>query len=190
VDEESLRAATIGELEPYTVPVVVEDYDPRWPVWFEADRAAIAGALRERALLVEHTGSTSVPGLAAKPVIDILLLVADSADEPSYVPALEAAGYRLRIREPDWFEHRVLRRRVSDGDHHDVNLHVFSRQYAADEITRVLGFRDWLRTHDADRDHYAAVKRDLARRRWKYVQNYADAKTDVIEEIHARAGLT
>jgi GrpB-like predicted nucleotidyltransferase (UPF0157 family) len=111
-----------------------------------------------------------VPGLAAKPVIDILLLVADSADEPSYVPALEAAGYRLRIREPDWFEHRALRRRVSDGDHHDVNLHVFSRQYAADEITRVLGFRDWLRTHE-------------------YVQNYADAKTDVIEEIHARAGL-
>jgi GrpB-like predicted nucleotidyltransferase (UPF0157 family) len=189
VDEESIRAATVGELEPYAVPVVVEDYDPEWPAWFEADRADIVGALGERALLVEHTGSTSVPGLAAKPVIDMLLLVADSADESSYVPALEAVGYRLRVREPDWLEHRVLRRRITDGDPHDVNLHVFSRQHAADEIARILGFRDWLRTHDADRDRYAAVKRDLARRRWKYVQNYADAKTDIIKEIHARAGL-
>jgi GrpB-like predicted nucleotidyltransferase (UPF0157 family) len=100
VDEESLRAVTIGELSPYAVPVVVEDYDPEWPAWFEADRAEIVGALGERALLV-----------------------------------------------------------------------------------------DWLRTHDADRDRYAAVKRDLARQRWKHVQNYADAKTDIIKEIHARAGL-
>jgi GrpB-like predicted nucleotidyltransferase (UPF0157 family) len=189
VDDESIRAATIGDLRPYAVKVVVEDYNPAWPSWFESDRAAIVAALGERALRVEHTGSTSVPGLPAKPIIDILLLVADTADEPAYVPALERAGFRLRIREPEWLEHRVLRRRVEDGDPHDVNLHVLSPRYAATEIERMLGFRDWLRTHDEDRDYYAAVKRELAKRDWKYVQNYADAKTEVIKEIHARAGL-
>lgn len=189
MDDETLRAVSIGELEPYAERVVVEEYDPRWPSWFEADRVAITGALGERALLVEHTGSTSVPGLAAKPIIDILLLVGDSADEPGYVPDLARAGYRLRVREPGWLEHRLLRRRVECGDPHGVNLHVFSHRHAAAEIARVLGFRDWLRTHDEDRDRYAAVKRDLARREWRYVQDYADAKTDVIAEILARAGL-
>jgi GrpB-like predicted nucleotidyltransferase (UPF0157 family) len=189
VDEESMRATTIGELTPYAVPVVVVDYDPVWPKWFEQDRAEIVEALGERAVQVEHTGSTSVPGLAAKPIIDITLVVPDNSDEPSYVPDLERVGYELRIREPEWFEHRVLRRRITNGDPHDVNLHVWSHQHSAEEIARVLGFRDWLRTHDDDRDRYAAVKRELAKRRWKYVQNYADAKTDIIKEIHARAGL-
>jgi len=189
VDDESIRAATIGELKPYGVKVVVEDYNPSWPSWFESDRAAITAALGERAQLVEHTGSTSVPGLPAKPIIDIMLQVPDTADEPAYVPALERAGYRLRIREPEWYEHRCFARRVADGDPHGVNLHVFSPRYAATEIARVIGFRDWLRTHDDDRDRYAAVKRELAKQDWKYVQNYADAKTDVIRDIHARAGL-
>jgi len=189
MDDETLRAAVVGDLQPYAETVVVADYDPRWPSWFADLRAEIVGALGERALRVEHTGSTSVPGLPAKPVIDILLAVSDTADEAGYVPALEAAGFRLRLREPDWLEHRLLRRRIAEGDRHDVNLHVFSQQHAADEIARVIGFRDWLRTHDEDRDRYAAVKRELAKRRWKYVQNYADAKTDVIKEIHARAGL-
>ncbi len=187
--DEQLRAVTIGEMRPYAVRVVVEDYDPRWPTWFEADRAEVVAALGERALLVEHTGSTSVPGLPAKPVVDILLLVEDTVDEQAYVPALESTGYVVRIREPGWMEHRLLNRRVERGDAHDVNLHVFSPRYAADEIERMLGFRDWLRTHDDDRDRYAAVKRELARRRWRYVQNYADAKTDVIKEILAKAGL-
>ena len=89
--------------------------------------------------LLEHAGSTSVPGLAAKPRIDIMLAVPDSADEPSYVPALEAAGYVLRIREPDWYEHRVFK-----GPDTDVNLHVFSA--GCPEIARMLLFRDWLRT--------------------------------------------
>ena len=173
MDDESIRAATIGELRPYAVRVVVEDYNPAWPSWFEEDRAAIV----------------AVPGLPAKPIIDILLLVDDTTDEASYVPPLEAAGYALRIRDADWLEHRMLRRRVEDGDPHNVNLHVLSPRYAGTEIERVVGFRDWLRTHDDDRDRYAAVKRELAKRDWKYVQNYADAKTDVIKEIHVRAGL-
>jgi GrpB-like predicted nucleotidyltransferase (UPF0157 family) len=189
MDDEALRAAVVGDLEPYAEAVVVVEYDPRWPSWFARLRAEVVDALGERALRVEHTGSTSVPGLAAKPVIDILLEVADTADEASYVPAIEAAGFRLRLRQPEWLEHRLLRRRIAEGDSHDVNLHVFAQRHATEEIARVIGFRDWLRDHDDDRDRYAAVKRDLAKRRWKYVQNYADAKTDVIKEIHAKAGL-
>ncbi|HEY0450527.1 GrpB family protein [Actinophytocola sp.] len=183
MDEQHLRAVTIGDLTPYATKVVVEAYDPRWPAWFEEDRALIAGALGERALSIEHTGSTSVPGLPAKPIIDISLLVEDTADEPSYVPDLEAAGYVLRIREPEWLEHRCLKR----DDPHRVNLHVYSPRHAAEEIARIRAFRDWLRTHDDDRDRYAAMKRELATREWRYVQDYADAKTSIIEEILGKA---
>ena len=129
---------------------------------------------------LEHVGSTSVPELAAKPCIDILLVVQDSSDEPSYVPALESAGYVLRIREPGWYEHRLLK-----GPDTAVNLHVFSSGCV--EIDRMVRFRDWLRTHIEDRALYERTKRDLASLRWKYTQNYADAKTAVVGQILARA---
>jgi GrpB-like predicted nucleotidyltransferase (UPF0157 family) len=184
VDEDKLRAVTIGEMTPYATKVVVEDYDPAWPDRYEWDRARIAAALGPAALSIEHTGSTSVPGLPAKPIIDILLQVADTRDEGTYVPHLEAAGYELRIREPEWLEHRMLRRR---GEPHDVNLHVFSPRHAAEEIDRMLTFRDWLRTHEDDRNRYATAKRELSTRDWRYVQDYADAKSEVVEDILARA---
>src|SRR5207302_6760720 len=130
-------------------------------------------------LLLEHCGSTSVPGLAAKPIIDMLLAVPDSGDEPAYVPDLEAAGYVLRIREPGWYQHRVLK-----GPDTDVNLHVFSA--GCPEIERMLAFRDRLRNDDAERALYERTKRELVARRWRYVQNYADAKTEVVEAIIAR----
>ncbi len=116
----------------------------------------------------------------AKPIIDIVLTVPDSADEPAYVPDMEAAGYVLRIREPDWYEHRVFK-----GPDTNINLHVFSRD--CPEVERMLAMRDWLRLNDSDRELYECTKRDLARQDWKYVQNYADAKTAVIEDILARA---
>nr|MBA3717845.1 GrpB family protein [Actinomycetota bacterium] len=107
--EEYLEAVTIGEREPHRAPVELVEYDPEWPELYRLEEGKIRNALGERALRVEHTGSTSVPGLAAKPVIDIVLVVADTTDEDAYVPALEEAGYVLRIREPDWFEHRLLK---------------------------------------------------------------------------------
>jgi GrpB-like predicted nucleotidyltransferase (UPF0157 family) len=121
-----------------------------------------------------------VPGLIAKPIIDIVLVVADSADEASYVPALAAEGYVLRIREPDWHQHRLLK-----GPETDVNLHVFSVGSA--EVERMLRFRDLLRANPETRELYAKTKRELARRTWKYVQNYADAKSEVVEAILASA---
>ena len=156
------------------------DYDPEWPVLFAREETRIRAALGERALLVEHAGSTSVPGLPAKPIVDIVLVVSDSSDEGAYAPSLEAAGYVLRIREPDWYEHRLFK-----GPDTNVNVHTFSE--GCEEIDRMLLFRDWLRDHEDDRVRYAEAKRELAGREWKYVQNYADAKSDVVQEILARA---
>ena len=125
--------------------------------------------MSDRALVLEHAGSTSIPGLSAKPKIDIVLGVAELADKSGYVPALEAAGYVLRVREHDWHEHRVLK-----GPDTDINLHVFTIGCA--EINRMLGFRDHLRTDEPDRLLYERKKQELAGRTWKYVQHYADAK--------------
>jgi len=180
LSEEQVRALTIGELKPLAGRIVIVDYDPHWPELYVREAERIRQVLGRRALQIEHTGSTSVPGLVAKPIIDILLAVNDSADEGAYAPAMEAAGYRLRIREPDWYEHRMFK-----GPDTDINLHVFSR--GCPEIERMLIFRDWLRSNGNDRDLYARTKLALAQNDWKYVQNYADAKTSVIEEIIARA---
>jgi GrpB-like predicted nucleotidyltransferase (UPF0157 family) len=178
--EEELQAATVGELQQLSGPIELVDYDPGWPALFEREADRIRATLGERALRIEHVGSTSVRGLAAKPIIDILLVVADSADEDAYVAPLEAAGYALRIREPEWHEHRILK-----GPDTNINLHVFTS--GSDEIERMLAFRDRLRDHDDERLRYERAKRELAERRWKYVQDYADAKTEVVEAIIARA---
>lgn len=178
--EEQILAATVGERRVHEGPVHLAEYDPSWPGRFDREAERIAAALGERALMIEHVGSTSVPGLAAKPTIDILLIVADSADEEAYLPALEAAGYALRIREPDWNEHRMVVDRAAN-----VQVHVLSE--GCPEIERVLLFRDRLRRDAADRALYERTKRELAMRTWRYVQNYADAKGPVVEEIIARA---
>ncbi len=181
--EEQIRAATVGELRPLNAPITLAEYDPEWPRLFAREASRIRAALGETALMIEHVGSTSVPGLAAKPIIDILLVVPDSADEPRYVPPLEAVGFVLRIREPDWYAHRLFK-----GPETDLNLHVFSA--GCPEIARMLRFRDRLRAHPADRDVYERAKRELARQEWKYVQNYADAKSGIVAEIMARADGT
>ena len=114
---------------------------PTWPQRFEFEQQRIEAALGVQALSVEHIGSTSVFGLVAKPIIDICVVVEDSSDEASYVPDLEAVGYELRVREPDWHEHRMLRTAA-----HDVHVHVFT--FGSAEIDRHLAFRDCLRAND------------------------------------------
>jgi GrpB-like predicted nucleotidyltransferase (UPF0157 family) len=160
-------------------PVRLAEADPAWPAQYAREEARIRAALGPRALQVEHVGSTSVPGLAAKPVIDIVLTVPDSSDEAAYVPDLEAAGYVLHVREPDWYEHRFLHDRDPD-----VQIHVFT--IGCPEVERMLAFRDRLRTEPEERDLYGRTKRKLAARRWDYVQDYADAKSTVVEEIISR----
>jgi GrpB-like predicted nucleotidyltransferase (UPF0157 family) len=177
---EESDAAWIGGPPVLAGPVVVLAYDPLWAGLYRGEERRIRGLLGSVALSLEHVGSTSVPGLAAKPIIDIDLVVASSADEASYVPPLQSAGYTLVIREPNWHEHRMLK-----GTDPDVNLHVFSP--ASPETHRHVVFRDWLRAHDDDRDLYGRTKLELASREWVDVRAYTDAKDDVIDQIYARA---
>jgi GrpB-like predicted nucleotidyltransferase (UPF0157 family) len=178
--DEDLARVTVGDVQPLDGTVTLVEHDPAWPGRYAALARGIRRALGDAVVLVEHVGSTSVPGLVSKPIIDIVLAVPDSANEGAYVAALEAEGYALRIREPDWYEHRML-----EGDDTNVNLHVFSA--GCPEIDRMLLFRDRLRAERAERDRYTAVKRRLAAQRWRHLQNYADAKTVVVQEILTRA---
>lgn len=181
---EQIEASSVDAIQPLTKPIKLVPYDPEWPALFAREEGRIQAALGDRAIRLEHTGSTSVPGLAAKPCIDITMTVTDVLDEGAYAPDLARAGYRLVIREqePDWYDHRVFK-----GPDTNVNLHVFSA--GCRELDRMVGFRDWLRTHDEDRDLYERTKRDLARQDWQYMQDYADAKTAVVDDIAARAGI-
>lgn len=170
-----LDQVLVGGREPVVIEVV--DYDDAWPRRYRATAQRITGALGASALRVEHIGSTSVPGLAAKPIVDILLVVECIADEPAYLPALESAGLTLRVRERD---HRMLR-----SPERDVHLHVYEHGRA--EIRDYLDLRDWLLVDMHDRELYAATKRRLARQRWADMNEYADAKTEVVHDILTRA---
>jgi GrpB-like predicted nucleotidyltransferase (UPF0157 family) len=179
--EKRLREAIIGEIEPRAV--VIAEYDAAWPERFHREEKKIRTALGEAALVVEHIGSTSVPGLAAKPIVDILLVVEDSGDEASYLPALKEAGYVLRVREPDFDEHRMFR-----TPEKEVHVHVYSA--GSGEIGRYLLLRDHLRTDREDRELYASTKRELAKGNWPSADHYAEAKTEVVEGILARAATS
>jgi GrpB-like predicted nucleotidyltransferase (UPF0157 family) len=164
---------------PHSGPIHLVPPDPAWPGQYAEVASRVRAALGPAAVLVEHVGSTSVPGLAAKPVLDVLLLVADPTDEAAYVPLLEVAGFLLHLREPGWHQHRLFR-----AHDPEVNLHVFAE--GSEEAERMLLFRDRLRSDDEDRKLYAATKQRLAARGWDRVQDYADAKSDVVEAIIAR----
>lgn len=178
--ETYIQEVTVGDHKPHNSTIRLVLYDPSWPLQFSRLEHLVRQALGDKVLLLEHVGSTSVEGLSAKPVIDMVLVVADSSDEDTYVPQLEARGFVLHIREPEWFEHRLLK-----APEVEANLHVFS--HGCDEVTRMLVFRDWLRSHSADKKLYERTKRELAARTWKYTQHYADAKSEVIQEILGRA---
>ena len=178
--EKRILEATVGAPKVLNSTIHLAAPDPIWPLVFAREARAIREVLGDGVVLLEHVGSTSVPGLMAKPIIDMLLVVADAGDERSYVPPLEERGYVLRIREPDWFQHRLLNPPNIKG-----NLHVFSD--GCEEVRRMLIFRDWLRSNVDDRRRYEDAKRELARRVWKYTQCYADAKSKVIGEIMTRA---
>ena len=159
--------------------ILIVDYDPMWPERFEAQRARIEHSLGSRALRVDHVGSTSVPGLAAKPIIDIDVSVTDPDDELAYLADLEETGYVLRVRESG---HRMLR-----TPERDVHVHICGLE--SEWALRHVLFRDWLRISGPDRTVYEAAKRKLAQRDWGDMNDYADAKDDVIVDITGRAQL-
>lgn len=180
VDNEDQHAsAWVGDSRPPADPIVIVDPDPGWPRAHELAAAGIVQALGTTVVRIEHVGSTSVPDLPAKPIIDIDVQVADSSAEETYIPALTAAGYRHVLREPWWNGHRML-----VPEHGGVNLHIFPD--GAPEPLRHLLFRDWLRTHPDDRELYAAAKREIAAATADHPDAYNLDKNAVIDEIYAR----
>lgn len=165
---------------PEKCDIVIVDYDPAWSVRFRQHASIIARALGGDALRIEHIGSTAVPGLPAKPIIDVLLVIDRPERENTYLPALEQAGYLLRVREPGFDQHHMLR-----NPERDMHLHVFPP--ASPEIERYIMLRDLLRRDAAARRLYADTKRRLGHQDWPTMDRYADAKTDVIEELIAQA---
>jgi GrpB-like predicted nucleotidyltransferase (UPF0157 family) len=172
-----VASVRVGNPAPRAITVV--PYDAGWPAAYAAVEAQVRAALGAAVLALDHVGSTSVPGLAAKPVIDVDLTVASSADEPAYLPALEAAGFVLRIREPAWEEHRLL----TDPDL-TVNLHVFPQ--GAPELARHRMFRDWLRAHPDDREVYGAHKAELATRGFTDGMDYNNHKGALVYDLYEK----
>ncbi len=162
---------------PETDKLVLVEHDPGWSSQFVAHAERIRSVLGDIARGLHHVGSTAVPGLAAKPVIDMLLLVDDITADEDYVEPLVAAGYVLRVREPG---HRLLR-----TPERDVHLHV--HEPGDPEVDRLLLFRDRLLDDAEDRSLYEATKRELITQEWTHMQEYADAKDDVIALIRSRA---
>jgi GrpB-like predicted nucleotidyltransferase (UPF0157 family) len=175
-------AAIFVDGGPDPEPVEIVAYDPAWPAEYALVAERIHHVLDTRVVGLDHIGSTSVPGLPAKPVIDIDLTVIDSSCEAAYVPALQSAGFRLVIRESGWHEHRLL-----TLDKPRVNLHVFSPD--CPEVIRHRMFRDWLIEHPDDRSRYLEAKLEAAagvRATDDNVMAYNQRKQPVIRDIYAR----
>ncbi len=175
--DEEIAQARVAPTDHTLVEVVAPD--STWPQQFANVRDSVVAALGDRALSVRHVGSTSVPGLWAKPIIDVDLIVADSGDESAYLPDLEAAGFVLRVREPEWEEHRCLR-----GSDPASNLHVWSS--GSQEPARHAAFCDWLIAQPDDREAYAALKRDLAAQGFTDAMHYNNAKAGLIYDLYER----
>lgn len=176
LSDEYIQKVVVSGNADHNQTIVLKPYDENWPVLFEREKQRISTILKDKALMIEHIGSTSVPGLIAKPIIDILLVVEDAGKEEDYVVDLVSHGYILRIKEPDFENHHMFL-----GPDTDIHLHVFSQD--SKEIEKYLLFRNYLRNHQEAKELYANTKKALAKKKWKYVQNYADAKSDVVQQI-------
>lgn len=174
-DEYIQKVIVNGNVE-HNQTIQLNPYDEKWPALFEREKERILKILKDKALMIEHIGSTSVPGLMAKPIVDILLVVEDAGKEEDYMDDLCRHGYILRVREPDFENHHMFK-----GSDTDIHLHVFSK--GSKEIGKYLLFRNYLRLHDDARELYENTKKELAKKTWKYVQNYADAKSEVVQKI-------
>lgn len=159
--------------------IAIVPHDPKWPYLFRQEADRIRGALGERALTIEHVGSTAVPGLDARPCIDVLMVVDDPDDGSTYLPELERAGYSMSVRSTDRVEYRLLK-----GSRVNVNLFVFSENCA--EPRRMRAFRDLLIADEEARERYAAFKRELGERTWERLQDYIDARNGIVSELMTR----
>lgn len=172
-------------IEPSHAAIEVVEYDPRWPGEAQKVCDRVRSALGVRALRIEHVGSTAVPRLPAKPVLDLDLTVAEPAAEQEWLPQLQDTGFLLTVREPWWHEHRMLRSNLDDEDGLATNIHVFGPD--SPELIRHIVFRNWLRADSTDRELYAETKRAAADGTIQRVMDYNARKEAVIHDIYQRA---
>lgn len=164
--------------KPKITSISIEPYSPDWKKVFQNQKAKIKDALGNTALTIEHIGSTAVPELHAKPIIDIDLIVKNPNQEESYIPMLKKIGYELIIREPSWYQHRMLRLKNPC-----VNLHIFAPN-CAEHIRHCL-FRDWLCEHEDDRQLYTNAKL-AARHSVTTTQDYNQNKQSTVRAIYQK----
>ncbi|KAI9154815.1 hypothetical protein HJFPF1_07372 [Paramyrothecium foliicola] len=178
------RVQRVGESTFAKLPLKIEPPDSSWPEHFKVLKSIIQEALGPKALSISHVGSTAVPNLPAKAIIDIDLTVPDPTDEADYVPALESAGFQFLLREPKWHEHRFFNTNLP----YHCNLHVFAHGTA--ELVRHLIMKEWLTTHEDDRKLYAQAKMEATEKSnllGETVMQYNARKETVIREILERA---
>jgi GrpB-like predicted nucleotidyltransferase (UPF0157 family) len=164
--------------------IVVIDYDPNWPSLYEQEKDRIAAALGEGVVQIEHIGSTSVPGLAAKPIIDIAVGVADFEEARAYVPIIESLGYTY---EPGFEADLPERRFFWKGLPSRHTYHIHMAEPGSLEWIKPILFRDYLRAHPAEARQYQALKRKLALRYGSDMEAYVKGKTEFVRSILSKA---
>ena len=170
----------MGVYSKFNRPIIVVDYDPQWPILFEKEKEAILAALRNRFLMVEHIGSTAVPGLAAKPLIDIAVGIQKLADAPVLIPCIEQLGYSY---EPT-FEQLVPERRFfwkGTPTVHTFHIHLAEPDHPV--LVKPIQFRDYLRKHPDAAQEYGILKKELAKRCVQDLDTYVAGKTGFVEKV-------
>lgn len=159
-------------------------YDPLWPQQYEAERCLLLEAIVEKILSIDHIGSTSVPGLGAKAIIDIIVGVEDKKNADEILEAIKPLGYihTSRGEDPNWF---CCTCRIAG----EVRFHLHLVKFDSDFHLKHIIFRDWLRVHQEDARRYYELKLDLAERYGHDMVIYANAKTDFIRSIVEKAKM-
>jgi len=160
--------------------IEVHDYDPQWPERFKVERDQIKEALGPVAKDIQHVGSTAVPGLAAKPIIDIVVAVGDLSDADAYFPGLTSLGYSNVPHDED-----AWRRFFFKGMPRTHHVHVVN--YGSWTHWKHLLFRDYLQDHPCTLEEYECLKRILAKRYRDDRAKYLEGKSDFIDSVNARA---
>jgi putative glutamine amidotransferase len=174
--------AAAGHVEGRTRAYAIEPSDPSWPKRFEREAERLRGALGDLAVRIDHVGSTAVPGLAAKPIVDIQVSVSSVVPRTDYLEPIRALGYRWAI-DPWPGDHEFFSRDESGDRAYHVHVCAAGSRWER----RHLAFRDWLRSHPDDAAAYEQLKRELAERHPRDTHGYTDSKTEFIREIESRA---
>ena len=160
--------------------IIIEDYNPNWKTLFESERLLLVEAIKEEDVEIEHIGSTSVDGLGAKPIIDIMIGLKDFSTANNHISSFESLGYHYISKYEEVMPYRRFFTKALNGKR---THHIHMVQLGTEFWSRHLSFRDHLRTDKMDRDNYFELKKDLSKREWESGNEYAGAKSEFIKGI-------